>query len=78
MIKEKTGYANITIRSYIEPDGHEIPDIINEAASEMNADLIVALKENRHFLDRIFKASSTRKIIEHAKLPVLVYHEKPE
>jgi len=36
----------------------------------------VVLKENRHFLERIFRRSFTKKLIRQAKRSVLVFHEK--
>jgi nucleotide-binding universal stress UspA family protein len=50
--------------------------LINDYSSDIDANLVVMLKENRHFLERLFKPSSTKKLIKEAKLPVLVFHEK--
>ena len=76
MIKKKTGYKKIHLETLIEKEGENIPDLINDYAGRVGADLIVMLKENRNFLERIFTSSSTRKIIKHVQTPVLIYHEQ--
>jgi len=76
IIKTKTDYRKIHVETLIEKDTEDIAQLINDYATRTGADLIVVLKENRHFLERIFKSSSTDKIIKHTRIPVLVYHEQ--
>ncbi len=78
MLTEKIRYKNIDVKTFIDQDGKDVVESINEYVEGNNTDLIVLLKENRHFLDRIFKVSSAKKLIRHAHQPVLVYHEKKQ
>ncbi len=74
MVESKTGYDKITVKALTEKDGSEIVDLINGFATSISADLIVVLKENKNFLDRIFQPSSTEKLIKEVDRPVLVFH----
>jgi nucleotide-binding universal stress UspA family protein len=74
MIKRKTAHDRVSVKSLVEKRGDDTGQLINDYASLIHADLIVVLKENRHFLERLFKSSVTREIIEKARIPVLVYH----
>jgi nucleotide-binding universal stress UspA family protein len=60
----------------VEKSGENVGQLINDYACLIDANLIVVLKENRHFLERLVKSSSTKKIVQQARTPVLVYHEK--
>ena len=73
MLQSKTGYQKITVKSLLEKDDENAAQLINEYALNINADLIVILKENRNFLERILSPGSTKKILKEATLPVLVY-----
>lgn len=64
-----------TVKSIIDRGDKSFGEYINDTAVDIQADLIVLLKENRSFLEKIFKASSTAKIIKKARLPLLVFHE---
>lgn len=75
MVQEKTGYNNISITNLSEKGNGNIAHLINDYALHVDADLVVVLKENRNFLERIFSSSSTKKIIKESQLPVLVYHK---
>ncbi len=75
MVKKKTDYKNISVTT-IMMDGNKALDLILDFALSVNADVIVILKENRHFFEHIFKSSSTKTLIHKSDLPVLVYHER--
>lgn len=75
MIQNNTGYQKINVNA-LQEVGQDISQLFNDFAIALEADLIVILKENRSFLERIFKASPGKKIIKHASIPVLVFHEK--
>lgn len=75
MVYMKTGYDRVRVESLMERSGDDIGQMIKHYASQINADLIVVLKENRPFIDRLFKSSVTRKIIQKAEIPVLIFHE---
>jgi nucleotide-binding universal stress UspA family protein len=76
MVKTKTAYDRVSVKSLVEERGDDVGQLINDYASLINANLIVVLKENRHFLERLVKSSSTKKIVQQASIPVLVYHGK--
>jgi nucleotide-binding universal stress UspA family protein len=75
MLQTKTSYDQVSVKSLVEETGVEdIGQLVNNYASLVEANLIVVLKENRHFFDRLFNSSATKKIVQQAKIPVLVYH----
>lgn len=76
MMTEKTGYKNIEVSTLADEKGQGLTETINKYASMIDADLIVLLKKNKGFLERIFTSSSTKKIIHKSHLPVMVYQEK--
>lgn len=75
-IIQETGYDKIAIKSLTDNKDEDMEDIINNYAVNADADLIVLLKENHSFFDRLLKSSSTKKVIKETRLPVLVFHEK--
>jgi nucleotide-binding universal stress UspA family protein len=75
LLNKHTGYGNIEITALENKDKASTSDLISEFAQEKNAELVVLLKENRHFLDRIFKSGTTKKLAKNTDFPVLVYHE---
>jgi len=74
MLEHRVGYSKIHVKTLVESDREKTAELLNSYAKRTGADLMVVLKENRGFLDRIFKASSSDRIIEESKLPVLVFH----
>jgi nucleotide-binding universal stress UspA family protein len=75
-IVRQTGYTNISVQSIEDEKGKDLGENIHDHAKGVNADLIVLLKENKKFFERIFKSSVTKKVMKKTTLPVLVYHEK--
>lgn len=76
MLENKTGYQMISLNTLQERNGHDMPDLINSYASRTRTDLIVVLKENKNFLERIFNPSSSEKIMEESDKTILVFHEQ--
>jgi len=76
IIKQKTGSDRISVQTVADQEDLDVPEILNEFADRTDTDLVAVLKENRHFLERMFKGSFTRKLIKQAQRPVLVFHEK--
>ena len=74
LVKE-TGYEKISVKSLIDNQDSTLGDIINDFALDDNADLIVLLKTNKGFMEKIIKSSSAKNILKKVRLPVLVYHE---
>jgi len=75
-VKSKTGYEKIAVEALLERKNDNVSELINDYSKDIDANLITVLKENRHFLERLFKSSATKKLIKEAQLPVLVFHEK--
>jgi nucleotide-binding universal stress UspA family protein len=76
MVQMKTGYDKVTVKSLIERTGDDIGQMITDYARLTKADLITVLKENHPFIERLFKSSVTKKIIQKSEIPVLVFHEQ--
>ena len=76
ILTKKVSYKNVDVKAITEKSGKNIVESIDDYVNGNHADLIVLLKEDRHFLDRIFKVSSAKKLIRHSQQPVLVFHEK--
>ena len=70
---KKIGYDRI--RFAIRKD-KKVPRGIMDYAKSGKYDMIVVLKENRSFLERIFGSSDSNKILAKAETPVMVYHEE--
>ena len=75
MIKSKSEYDKISVKSIINEKKDNISEIVNDYASIVHANLVVLLKENRNFIERIFNPDSTKKIIKKLQTPVLVFHK---
>lgn len=75
-ISEKVGYQGISVTSI--PNGSDVDGLVenlHEFAHANQANVIVILKENRSFFEKLFDKSATKKLIKTTNLPVLVYHE---
>jgi nucleotide-binding universal stress UspA family protein len=73
ILKEKTNYP-INVQVLVEQKNEDTSAIINSFAKSANADIIVMLKQNKSFFERVFKGSATKKLINKTNLPVLIYH----
>ena len=76
MVREQVGYPDIEVTALLRENGNSLHDSIATYARQVNADLIVTLKENKGFFERLFSRSETKKLIGSAEIPVLVFHEK--
>lgn len=52
-----------------------LEDALNLFAEEKKIDLLISIRKNETFLERIFKRSNTRSLTYQSKLPILVVHE---
>jgi nucleotide-binding universal stress UspA family protein len=77
-LKFKTGYDDLTVKALVEKNGTGIPDMIGEFAAQDRSGLIVVLKDNKQFFERIFNPSTSNKIVHDTGYPVLVYHSLEE
>ncbi len=78
ILETKTEYTDISLKVLVEKSRDDLVKLIISYAAIHNADLIVVLKENKNFLDRILNPSPSEKIIQEADKPVLVYHATNE
>ena len=53
----------------------DVDEAINMFADEMNIDLIIVIRKNHSFLEKLLKGSRTRSLTYHSKIPILVMHE---
>lgn len=74
MLESKVEYENIEVKALVENHGDDMVGLINTYAARTSANLIVVLKDNRRFLERLFYPSSSEMIIGEANRPVLVFH----
>jgi len=76
MLETKTAYNHISAKALVEKNGENLVHLIDSYATMNRTDLIVVLKENKSFLDRIFNPSAAEQIIKATNIPVLVYHTR--
>lgn len=75
-IVRDTGYSNINIKILSNKTDADSTEIIRGYASLIDADMIVVLKKNKTFIEKIFKTSITKKLIGQSHIPVLVFQER--
>lgn len=75
VVRKETAYDNINIEAINAFRDSSIAEVINDYTSQVKGDLVVVLKENQNFLERIFKSQPSEKIIKNLDLPVLIFHE---
>jgi nucleotide-binding universal stress UspA family protein len=76
IISEKTGYNKISVKMIAEEDGKDAVESLVNEAEKANVNLIVVLKQNRNFFERLFKSSFTAELVENSQLPILVFHKE--
>jgi len=72
----QTAYPQLQVKAIYQSNHDDLIELINDYAVKNAANLIVVLKENESFFERIFKPSHTKKILKSTELPVLVFQEK--
>jgi nucleotide-binding universal stress UspA family protein len=72
-LHDKVGYDKISFA--VKEDENVVEGIMDYARSG-KFDLIVLLKENRNFLQRLFTRSDSNKILSESDVPVMVFHEE--
>ena len=53
----------------------DVDEAINMFAAEMRIDLIIVVQKNHSFMEKLLKASRTKSLTYHSKVPILVMHE---
>ena len=54
---------------------YDVDEAINLFAESRNIDLIIVIQKNSSFMEKMLKASRTKKLSYHSKMPILVMHE---
>ncbi|NJK86610.1 MAG: universal stress protein [Bacteroidales bacterium] len=75
-IIEQTGYPNLDIKILHNRSDADTSEIIDSYASLIEANLIVVLKKNKSFFEKVFRTSTTTKLLNQSHVPVMVFHEK--
>lgn len=74
ILQSQTGYRNISVEYLKDEKNLNIGGMIKSYAVESNADLVVAMKQDRNFFEKLFSPDRTKKILkEEPGLPVLIY-----
>ena len=63
MLGEKTGYHKVSVKMIAEEVGKDPVERLVKEAEKAKANLIVVLKENENFFERLFKSSFTAELI---------------
>ena len=72
-LHDKIGYDKI---SFAVRQDEKVVDGIMDYARSNKFDMIVLLKENRNFLQRLFTKSDSNKILSEADIPVMVFQQE--
>jgi nucleotide-binding universal stress UspA family protein len=75
MLSKETGSNKITVKMIADEDGKDAVEVLVGEAEKAKANLIVVLKENRNFFERLFKSSFTAELVKKAQLPILIFPE---
>ena len=54
---------------------YDVNEAINLFAQDKDVDLIILIRRNESFTEKLFKASRTKTLSYHSKVPILVMHE---
>jgi nucleotide-binding universal stress UspA family protein len=54
---------------------YDVTEALNLFAHDKNIDLIIIIRRNQSFTEKLFKASQTKAMTYHSKVPILVMHE---
>ncbi|MEP7108577.1 MAG: universal stress protein, partial [Ferruginibacter sp.] len=54
---------------------YDVNEALNLFANDKAIDLIILIRRNETFMDKLFKSSHTKAISYHSKVPILVMHE---
>jgi len=73
---EKVGYRNLEVSSMVQKDNTGLSDTIIDFSKLVHADLIVILKENKGFFEKLFASSNTKMIMNKTEIPVLIFQQK--
>lgn len=73
MLQEKVPYPSLIVKAIHRQNDDDVAQLLTDFAETNNTDLIVVLKQNKSFFERLFKANHTKEILKKSELPVLVF-----
>lgn len=76
IVHSKIDYRRISVISLKEDKNEDAAHLLSSYAQRVKADLIVLLKEDRSFIEKLFTSDPTLKVIREISLPVLVFRHK--
>lgn len=76
ILNKEINSSKVSVKMIADNDDEDAVKLLVDEAKNIKANLIVVLKENRNFFERLFKSSFTVELIKAAQLPVLVFHKK--
>jgi nucleotide-binding universal stress UspA family protein len=72
LIKKKTAYDNI---SFFSIENHDVEHSLMQFSEAKHADIMAVLRENKNFLLKLVKRSTSSTLMKNAKIPVLIFHK---
>lgn len=76
MLSKETGSSKVTVKMIADKDGKDAVESLVSEAEKEKANLIVVLKENRNFFERLFQSSFTSELVKKAQMPIMAFHKK--
>jgi nucleotide-binding universal stress UspA family protein len=74
-LREKVGYNYIEFLALPREKDKRLDEVIIKFAKQIGATLIVVIKENENFFEKLFRRSTTKNLIDLSDIPVLVFRE---
>ncbi|MEK6492499.1 universal stress protein [Myroides odoratimimus] len=71
----KENFKNDNVKFYIV-ENSDVEKAVFDFLDEENIDLLVSVKRNRGFFEKLFTSSMTKKLSYHNYVPVLAFHEE--
>ncbi|AJH14561.1 universal stress protein [Myroides profundi] len=71
----KENFKNDNVKFYIV-ESSDVEKAVFDFLDEENIDLLVSVKRNRGFFEKLFTSSMTKKLSYHNYVPVLAFHEE--
>ena len=75
MLLEKVPYPSLIVKAIHRQNDDDVAQLLADFAETNHTDLVVVLKQNKSFFERLFKANHTKEILKKSELPVLVFRE---
>lgn len=72
---KSTEYNNIDVKNIVNLHNRNVDEILDDYNTLNSPDLLVAVKEDKSFFERLFKISTTKKLLSKTHIPILIYHE---